>query len=301
MFRSGSKYLFIIGAPRCGTTAVAHGLGNLPGFFLPAKKEPRFFTDFSERAWNDPKGKRFAATAVASSTDYEALYANAGPDQWRIDASTDYLSNEAAPTRLADFATNHDIRIVCILRDPVRRMFSEYGFCRRMMVEPLDFKRSIEREEERIAEGFPPFFYHVARSRYGIQIKRYVDLFGYDKIKFFIFENYDDKRLIISEICEFVGEKYFKIDYSFSKNESFYFRSEILNNFLYKQNYINSLLRYLIPAGMREKLWKFFWGVNKKREIMTSEEIEFALGHVRGEREAVASLTGLDTSRWSNP
>ena len=294
------KYLFIIGAPRCGTTAIANQLGAQPGFFLPKRKEPCFFTDFGERTWAGPKGKDFAAHLVTSWADYQALYTKASPDQWRIDASTDYLSNNAAPARIASLADTDDIRIVCILRDPVKRMFSEYGLCKRMMLEPLDFIDSIKFEKNRIDEAYPPFFYHVQRSKYTDGLKRYFNRFGKSKIKIFIFENHTSQDEIISSICDFAGVEYCKIKDPFRKSESFSYKSTSLNRMLRKDNSARAFIRKIVPDSIRKSIWRYIYRFNTIKETMTEKELLYALNCVQEERDTVAALTGLDTSRWSH-
>ena len=48
------NYIFLIGAPKCGTSNLAAMLGALPEIALARGKEPCFFTDFAERRWSGP-------------------------------------------------------------------------------------------------------------------------------------------------------------------------------------------------------------------------------------------------------
>ncbi len=97
---------FIVGAPRCGTTALYSYLRQHPDVFLPDYKEPHFFnTDMN------------SGGAIRDDAEYLALFASAR-DQARIgEASVYYLSSQAAPERIKSFCPT--AKIVVMLRNPV--------------------------------------------------------------------------------------------------------------------------------------------------------------------------------------
>ena len=89
-----SPNLFIIGAPKCGTTALADWLGAHPSIFITLPKEPWFFnTDFG------PRGP------CANLTEYERLCLEATSDHQYIgEASTIYMaSSDAVPHILSRY------------------------------------------------------------------------------------------------------------------------------------------------------------------------------------------------------
>jgi hypothetical protein len=179
------KHLFLIGAPKCGTTSVANWLAGHPRIALVPGKEPGFFrtgtTRFIHNA-NRPEDYTYPAPhgPMNSLQAYLGLSQAFGPDTWSLDASTDYLSDPGAPGAIADFAGTRRVKLICILRDPVARAFSEYKHTLRDGLEPLTFLESIAAEEARIAAGYQPLFFHIRRSRYYESIARYRALFGED-------------------------------------------------------------------------------------------------------------------------
>jgi hypothetical protein len=67
---------FIVGAPKCGTTALFRYLAAHPAVFMPASKEPNYFcTDL-------PMDGR-----VATLNEYEALFSSAQPHALTGEAS----------------------------------------------------------------------------------------------------------------------------------------------------------------------------------------------------------------------
>src|SRR5215203_1440614 len=49
------RFLFIVGAPRCGTTTLAHFLKDHPSVGFPVVKEPHFFSQNDLRSLTDER------------------------------------------------------------------------------------------------------------------------------------------------------------------------------------------------------------------------------------------------------
>lgn len=103
--------LFIIGAPKCGTSALAHYLGEREDVFLCEPKEPFFLAaDMPEAA---------ATTGIETEDAYLALFAAADPARHRViaEGSTGYLLSQEAVARAE--ALSPGARYIVMLRDPV--------------------------------------------------------------------------------------------------------------------------------------------------------------------------------------
>jgi len=102
---------FIIGAPKCGTTALYSYLKEHPQVYFSALKEPHFFND-------DDEGRNF--TELGS---YLKLFDLASEQHRAIgEASVLYLSSRSAVRRIHEF--NPDARLIVMLRHPVDMFFS---------------------------------------------------------------------------------------------------------------------------------------------------------------------------------
>ncbi len=96
----------IIGAPKCGTTALYAYLRDHPGVFMPEPKEPHYFcTDF-------PNYRK-----VRSCAAYRELFQAAPPGVLLGEASVWYLFSEVAVARILD--DNPASRMIVMLRNPV--------------------------------------------------------------------------------------------------------------------------------------------------------------------------------------
>lgn len=166
------KFAIIVGAPKCGTTSLARALGSRPDMVLGAAKEPRFFTDFSERNWAGPGVTGFRRRLIHDERRYLESFDHKPGADWAIDASTDYLWCEVAAERIARWSERFPTKVICILRDPVERAISEYQHTIRDGLETGGFRASLRAEESRIAAGWQPLFYHVRRSRYLADVER---------------------------------------------------------------------------------------------------------------------------------
>ncbi|QYO75088.1 sulfotransferase family protein [Devosia salina] len=102
---------FIIGAPKCGTTALAHYLSERDDVFLSYPKEPFFLaSDFPALLQRHGLGEM---------DDYLKLYSGADPEIHKviIDASTNYLMSECAIKNALKL--NPDAKFIALLRNPV--------------------------------------------------------------------------------------------------------------------------------------------------------------------------------------
>lgn len=163
------NYLFLIGAPKAGTSSVARALGQHPDVCVSSVKEPMYFTDFAERTWTGYGSEGMLRTLTPTRAAYEATFAHDPAASWRVDASTDYLHCPVAPERIAAFAREPgvgQVRVAVLLRDPVDRAISQYQHTVRDGFETGTLREALSREAERIAAGHHPLYYHVARSRY---------------------------------------------------------------------------------------------------------------------------------------
>ena len=128
---------FIVGAPRCGTTAMYEYLRVHPDVYMPLHKEPMYF------------GQDLTQLHVRlTERDYLALFAEARPGQRIGEATTWYLFSKTAASEIRDFSP--DARIIIMLRHPVDVMYSlhrELLFYRGETID--DFAEALAAEADR--------------------------------------------------------------------------------------------------------------------------------------------------------
>jgi len=199
-----------VGAPKCGTTSLANWLGRHTQVQLAQSKEPGFYRS-GQRRWiidaHHPEqfSDMDAQGYMFDPDKYELQFSGATSDVWRLDASTDYFSDRGCSERIRDLSSSDAIKVMCILRDPVERMYSEYCHTLRDNLEVLSFRDSLDAEKERMAKGYQPLFFHSDRSRYWTHITRWREAFGADNFLTLSYAEIRDTAALEAKILDFMG------------------------------------------------------------------------------------------------
>lgn len=160
-----------VGAQRAGTTHLHDLLRLHPDVHMPAVKEVQYFSLHAHQPlrW------------------YASWFAGAAPRQRVGDVTPYYLFHPRVPAAIA--AALPDARLIVLLRDPMSRALSGYFHARRHGMEPLDIEAAFAAEDERLRHAeerlLDPRARHrshqwhsyLARSRYEVQLDRYLALF----------------------------------------------------------------------------------------------------------------------------
>lgn len=165
-----------IGAQKAGTTTLHHLLAQHPQVFLPSIKETHYFSLFYDKgaAW------------------YEHQFVESKPNQYCGEITPYYLFHPQAPERIFNF--NPHVKIIILLRNPVKRAISQYYHSFRLGFESLDIEAAFKAErlrlngaEAQLLNGNTRHLSHqehsyLSRSRYDEQIIRYQHYFNQDQI-----------------------------------------------------------------------------------------------------------------------
>lgn len=192
--------LFIVGAPKCGTTAWVEYLRTHPGIFFPEVKEPHFFaSDLPRMQW------------VSDLADYESSFERAGSAPIVGEASVMYLySTEAAR---AIRAYDPDARILIFLRAQEDFLPSlHHQFLYRFTESIEDFEQAWRLSGKRPAGTIPALCRHPrlldyeAIGRFGEQVDRYLAEFPADQVRVIRFADWtSDPRPTYLRILDFLG------------------------------------------------------------------------------------------------
>jgi hypothetical protein len=205
---------FIVGAPRCGTTAMYEYLQAHPDVFMPDQKEPHYFaSDFQGRKFSIYRG---------DISKYYALFADATTEKRLGEASVHYLQSERAAREIYDF--NPESLIIIMLRSPVEMLHSYYYRLFYSGCEDIPaFQEALEAEPDRRAgRRMPPSLYVMPEAlyysevpRYAEQIQRYWDVFGPSKVHIIIYDDFrQDPARSYRETLEFLQvDPGFQIDF----------------------------------------------------------------------------------------
>lgn len=217
---------FIVGAPKCGTTALYTYLSAHPDVFMPDRKEPHFFGSDLEHLPIDAR----------SLDEYLGLFAPAG-DKKRIgEASVYYMISHTAAQEIAAF--NPAAHIIIMLREPVDMLHSLYHHLLYSGSETeATFEAALAAEPDRRAgRRLPPTMrrrqslYYREIVAYTAQVERYFNAFGRDAVHVILFDDLKrDTAAMYRDVLAFLGiDPDFRIDFR-RVNESRRIRSRRLH------------------------------------------------------------------------
>ncbi len=166
---------FIVGAPKCGTTALYQYLNAHPQIYMSEIKEPNYF-----------QGK--SRTTFQTEADYLALFAGA-TDEIRLgEASPSYLYSPEATEALHQF--DPDAKIIIMLRDPVSLMVSSYWQHHLTGRESSPtFEAALAQQDQNGTDGVPRLQVYRALPLFTEHIQRYYDYFGRENVHMIIFDD----------------------------------------------------------------------------------------------------------------
>jgi hypothetical protein len=181
--------LFVIGAPKSGTTSLHRYLDQHPQIAMSAVKEPKFFlTDGTRPHHGGPGDQRACRSYVVDRSEYEALFRYPeGPVSYAGESSPFYLWHPEAPARIA--ALVPEARLVAVLREPTMRAYSNWADLKEQDREKLDFPSALAAEDERRHADWEPFWFYRSLGLYGAQLTRLFTVFPRGQVKIVLAED----------------------------------------------------------------------------------------------------------------
>jgi hypothetical protein len=197
---------FIVGHPKCGTTALYAMLKRHPQIYLPELKEPWFFAEDLRARLQEP-----AIRLPDTLEEYLSLFAAAESDQRVGEASPSYLLSRTAARAIA--VAQPAARSIAILREPV-------SFLRSLHLQLLqshtetekDLRKALSLEHDR-REGRrvpprcrrPPMLIYSDHVRYVEQLRRYHDAFPAEQLLVLVYDDFRaDNEATVRRVLRFL-------------------------------------------------------------------------------------------------
>jgi Sulfotransferase domain len=192
---------FIVGAPKCGTTALYRYLCLHPNIFMSQVKEPHFFaTDLGTYPF------------VKTLEEYTRLFSESTDKHLRVgEASVYYLRSSTAIANIRDF--NPDARIIAMFRNPVDMVHSFHSQLLYVSEEVVTDFEAAWRLQERRRRGLnlPPasrgsfLLQYEEVGRFGSQTERLLSIFPRDQVKLILYDDFTaSPQLVHEEVIDFL-------------------------------------------------------------------------------------------------
>lgn len=293
--------LFIIGAQKSGTSALAGWLGQHREVCMSFPKEPGYLA-FGEAGYTflDGYGREGLGSkyVVKNHADYLALFGGATPQQHVLgDASTWYLVTSGMARKLAEY--NPDARIIVVLRNPVERAYSAWCHARRDNIEPCeDFAAAMALEKER---GEPE---HLLRYRrmglYSEDLKSYQAEFHSNQMLVMFYDDMrTDPAAFWRKVCAFLKIDP-KIEPLFERryNRSGAPRSQSLQGIL-RNHKLKKVLRAIIPHRLGLRIKERLDNFNLRDFPEMDEQVRAELqDYYREDIEELSRMTNRNLEAW---
>jgi hypothetical protein len=220
----------VIGAGRCGTTNLCALLGQHPEVFMCEPKEPGFFTEFYDRGW----------------PWYESLFQKAADSKAIGEGSNNYSKCRVFPQALPRIAWDlPDLRLLYIVRHPLRRIESDWRYSRLCGVENLPFEAAVRTVPK-----------YVDTSDYMTQVDGFRQHYAEERIKVvFLDDLCGAPEWTLAECFAFLGvDPSFRVSCDAQRNSALAgLRDRWSGALLRRLPWAERLFRRL-PRGLRERL-----------------------------------------------
>jgi hypothetical protein len=193
---------FIVGAPKCGTTALYEYLRPHPNVFMPKVKEPHYFA-------KDLGTYPFVKTLE----HYTSLFAESGGEHLRVgEASVYYLRSAVAIPNIHEF--NPGARIIAMFRNPVEMLHSLHSQLLYWSEEVESDFEAAWRLQERRRQGLdlPPssrgsfLLQYAEMGRFGTQTERLLTSFPRSQVKLILYDDFaTSPQRVYDEVIAFLG------------------------------------------------------------------------------------------------
>lgn len=183
----------IIGAQKAGTTSLHYYLKQHPDIFMPDVKEIDLFAkDYSLDRTNgylDIYYKKLKGQKIVGMSYVNLLYFPSVPEKVH--------------------AYNPNMKLIALLRNPIDRAYSAYWYMRSNGWETCcSFEEALIREQKGVLMGYFDManFTYLAHGHYSEQIRPFLALFGRDKIKIILTEDFKKRTSsLVKSVVKWIG------------------------------------------------------------------------------------------------
>lgn len=291
--------LFIVGAPKCGTTSMHNYLGQHPEIFMSDPKELHYFSPDVD----------YFPQKIKGLSNYLQFFDSAGDAKYIGESSPEYLYSEVAAQQIKEFCS--DAKIIIMLRNPPDMLYSLHGDLLLWKDEEiLDFSEALAAQEERKQGRKIPkssksgkeikFLLYFDWVKYSTQVRRYFKMFGKENVHIILFNEFvKDTASIYCQTLEFLGvEPDFPVEKKV-KNPSKPLPNIAVRSFFRK--YPN-LVEKLESSSYADLVKFLFYDIGKFGQPQRPKKIDPELRlklmkHFQPEIEELASLLNWDEQR----
>ena len=271
-----------IGVPKSGSTWFMRVLSQHPQIFISARKEPHFFS--SDKLYE--KGIQ----------TYCDLYKHAKPNLIAGEFSTKYLNfAEKSSQRIKEYFP--EVKLICILRDPIKRAISHYKWLKQLGI--IDAKATL-REAIEINEGI------IKYSQYADGVQTFLNNFDKKKILFLKTEDLrNSEKNVFNSVIKFLEIEEFNFcTKNVPKSETINPRYRLLENLRINLHKAirNNNKDWILNSKLVLLFSKIYRQYNSNNEVnydLSLEDKKFLNSHFIEDLSKLKNLLDLEIENWN--
>lgn len=292
--------LLIVGFPKCGSTALHYYLDAHPSVFMPTQKELHYFTaDKLQKLENGPGDKEVNQFFIQREEEYRKCFAKAQNQKIIGDASPSYINH---PDRIPEIKSLlGEPKIIILLRDPIKRAYSNYLHLVREQREQLSFHKALLAEEDRTNKKYSDFWYYHFNSTYFNKVDAYKKAFKDVLIITQEELNKDTKRTIF-KVYDFLNiEKIEPENIKQRYNSGGVYKKNFITDTILRQSKFRSVIKKLVPItpkmkNMKEKLIAKY---QKPAPKISKEAEEYLVQQCKQDVQKLVDSYNININYWN--
>ncbi|MBP93488.1 MAG: hypothetical protein CMC55_05160 [Flavobacteriaceae bacterium] len=291
---------FIVGGPKCGTTAMASYLQTHKDIYICEPKEPNFFAD-------DLENIKFVPTL----DEYLNLFKGKTDKKVLGDASIFYMFSDSAIENIYKY--NKEAKLLVMIRNPLEMVPSFHAQILFTMEEDQeDFDRALELESARISRKRIPKYNRAPKllqysniAKYGDQLEKIYKFFPKEQVKVLVFDDFKiNNRNAYVEVLNFLElEDDGKTEFE-KVNEAKEAKSKFLNKFInrppqFTMNIAKGVRKILNVPRLGVK--SYFSKLNRKKAakpVLSENTLNYLIDIYREDVTKLSKILNRDLSHW---
>lgn len=284
----------IIGAAKAGTTALYWYFAEHPAVYMSPVKETFYFAygvdESGHLLYGDPDVHRFP---IRTRAEYEALFAEAGDAKAIGEASPIYLECPQAAARIREAIPQ--ARLICSLRHPIERAYSDYQMYLRRRGRRLDPVRDLQPD----APWARPDSRWMQVGRYHEQLARYYELFPREQLRVFLMGDLKrDPTGLVQDLYRFVGvDPSFVPDFDTPHNVGGMPASPLFERVLTSRS-LRKAIEPLVPKSAANWVRRLRTSTMREAPPLTPELKSQLMAPLRDDIRRTGQLIGRDLDHW---
>jgi hypothetical protein len=300
---TGSRPNFlVIGAQKCGTTALYDALCQHPEIYMSPVKEPFYFVLNGTLPPFPIPSEEYRARVRYTDESYAALFAGATNQRAIGEASALYLSSYQPERTAAKIqAFNPQMRLIALIRQPAERAWSAFQYYYARGFEPIKrFESALAAEATRENNNDLPDLRHFANGCYFANLQPYFEWFPREQIRVYLYEEWNQQpQAVLRDIFAFLGVDESVVLKPPRTNVTIGYRSRSLQRFLDEPNQARAMVETLLRGRLRKSVYYRLRIYNRCPALPLAPAMRQALTQrYRRDIEQLQGLINRDLSQW---